>query len=94
MRERLVGVGHAVRVLFFLDSVTAIVRRVEEFTREAVGHGLFAATARVLHDPANRQRAAPLLMNFDRHLIGRSADAALLDLDGRAHVINRALENL
>src|SRR5215210_681842 len=82
MRESLVGLRHAVRVLFLLDRIAAIVRRVEQFSCEAVGHSLFAAPARVLHNPANGQRAATLLVNLNRHLIGRTADASRLDLDG------------
>src|SRR4051812_33503175 len=33
-------------------------------------------------------------MNFDGHLVGGSADATRLHFDGRAHVFNRALEDL
>src|SRR2546423_894437 len=93
MRERLVRFRHAVRVLFFLDGVAAVVGGVEHLAGEAVGHRLLAARARRAHDPANGERAAPLLRDFNRHLISRAADAARLDLDRGAHVVNRALRS-
>src|SRR5204862_546673 len=38
MSKRLVGIRHAVRIFLFLDCISAIVRRVQKFRRQAVGH--------------------------------------------------------
>jgi hypothetical protein len=65
-----------------------------EFRRQTIGHRLFAATARVGNDPANCQGTAPFLVNFDRHLISRTANASRLHFDRRLHVVDGALENL
>ena len=32
-------------------------------------------------------------MNFDRHLVGRTADAAAADLNARLHVVQRIMEH-
>ena len=64
MRKRLVGIGHAMRVFLLLYRVTAIVRRVENLSRETIGHRLFAASARIVNNPANRQCTAALLVDF------------------------------
>src|SRR5207248_2285961 len=42
--------------------------------------------------PANSERAAAFLVNFDRNLIGGSSYPTRLYLDGRAHVFDRAFE--
>src|ERR1044071_3324932 len=94
MSESLVGLRHAVRVFFLLDRIAAIVRRIKKLSGEAVNHGLFTTTARVLDNPADGQRAPALLMNFNRHLIGRTANAPRFNFDRRPHVFNRFLENL
>src|SRR5215210_7943247 len=94
VRERLVGLGHTVRVVLLLDGIAAVVGGVEHLAGEAVDHRLLAAGAGGAHDPADGERAAALLRDLDGHLVGRAADAARLDLDGRAHVLDGALEHL
>src|SRR5919107_4102685 len=94
VREGLVGLGHAVRVVLLLDGVAAVVGGVEHLAGEAVDHRLLAAGAGRAHDPAYCERAAALLRDLDGHLIGRAADAARLDLDRGPYVLNRALEHL
>src|SRR2546423_194594 len=93
MGESLVGFGHAVRVLFLLHGVAAIIRSVHDFASQTVCHGLFAAPSGVRDDPANRQRAAPLLRDFYGNLVVRAADAPGFHLDRWPHVVNRALED-
>src|SRR5215208_4764127 len=69
MRKRFVGVRHAVRVFLLLDRISAVVCRVENFSRQTIGHRLLTTAACVRDDPANCQGAAPLLVYFNRHLI-------------------------
>src|ERR1041385_5249579 len=76
MRERLVRFRHAVRVVFLLDGVAAVVGGVEHLAGEAVGHRLLAAGACGADDPADGETPSALLRDFDRHLVGRAADAA------------------
>src|SRR5918911_1997715 len=93
MRKRFVGFRHAMRIFFLLDGVAAIVRGVENLSGQPVGHGFLAPPARVTDNPANCERAPPLLVDFDRDLIGRAADPARFDFDCRPDVIHRALKD-
>ena len=62
--------------------------------RQAVGHGLLRTAARGLDDPADRQRLGAVRADFDRHLVGRAADAAGAHLEVRLHVVQRIVEGL
>src|SRR6185312_8914452 len=93
MRERLVRVGHAVRVFFLLYRVSAVVSRVENLSRQTIGHRLFTAPTRVRNDPANCQGTAPLLVYLDRNLISRTPNASRLHFNRRLYVVDRSLEN-
>jgi hypothetical protein len=94
MRKCLVRIRHAVRIFLLLDRITAIIRRVQQFSSKPVCHRLFASPAGILNNPANRQSTPPLLMDFDRHLIGRTANASGLDFDRRPDVVNGLLKDL
>ena len=87
MRKSLISVGHAVRILFLLNSVAAIICRVENLSRKTICHRLFAASARVGNNPTNSQGTAPLLVNFNRNLIRRTADAPRLHFNRRLDVV-------
>src|SRR3546814_17021465 len=67
--------SHAVRVFALLDRIATIVRRVEQFARQARGHRGFAAVTRGGDQPADRERLCAFGTDFDRNLIGRTADA-------------------
>src|SRR5262249_22458967 len=85
----------AMRVVLFLYGVAPVVRRVENFGGESVGHCFLAAASRVRDEPSNREAVAPgLLIDFDRHLISRAADSARLHFDSRLYVLDRPLEIL
>src|SRR3546814_2611173 len=73
--ESAVRFGHAVRVFALLDRIATIVRRVEQFARQARGHRGFAAVTRGGDQPADRERLCAFGTDFDRNLIGRTADA-------------------
>ena len=59
MRERLVRIRHTVNVVFLLHRSAASVCRVEKLADEPVCHRLFAASASIGNDPADRERVAP-----------------------------------
>src|SRR5262245_61788202 len=94
MGERLVRVGHTMRVLALLDGVAAAACGIHQLVREPLAHRLLAARPGVVHEPANRERLTAHLADLDRHLIRRSADAAALDLDARLDVLHGLLEDL
>src|SRR5437588_12272444 len=94
MRECFVRISHAMRIVFLLYSVSAIVGCVEQLSREPIGHRFLAASARVSDDPANCQSAATFLMNFDWNLIRRSTYTSGLHFDRRPYVFDCALKKL
>src|SRR5580700_2942756 len=56
VRKRLVRFRHAVNVFLLLDGSPARIGRVNQFIRKLVNHRLARALARVLQEPANRER--------------------------------------
>src|SRR6266849_112095 len=94
MRERLVRFRHAMHVFLFLDGSALAVRGVEQFVRQFLDHSLFAAAARIAHDPADRQRRPPVRTDFDRHLVVRTAHPPSLYLQQRLGVLHRLREQL
>src|SRR5579859_4199992 len=94
MGERLVGLGHLVRLFLAADRGARVVRRVEDLGLELLGHRLAGALARGLDDPAHRERVAAVRTDLDRYLVGRAADAPRLDLDERGRVAETRLEDL
>src|SRR5690348_16609237 len=58
VREGLVRLGHLVRVLAPLHCGTQTVARVEQLVHQPLGHGLLAAGAAVLDQPAQPQGGA------------------------------------
>src|SRR5207248_1678825 len=92
--ERLVGLGHLVRLLLAADRGAGVVHRVHQLTGELLSHRLTRTLARGLDQPAHRERAAAGGGDLDRHLVGRASDAAGLDLEERRRVLHRGLEDL
>src|SRR2546428_11999454 len=81
MTEGLVGLRHLVGLFLAPNGAAGVVHRVHELSRVPLGHRLSGALARSLDDPAHGERGAPVRADLDRHLIGRTADPAGLDLD-------------
>ena len=81
MRERLVGLRHLVHVVALLDDVALALERVDDLGSDGGGHAHAVAGAGELRRPAKGERK--LAVSRDRHRdgVGRSADAAGLDLD-------------
>src|SRR5262245_24831604 len=92
MGVRAIRVRHAMRLFALAHRLAALRGGVEELGRELLFHGLARARARRVHHPAHRERRASVGRDLDRDLIGRAADAPALDLDARAHVVDRAPE--
>src|SRR5262245_51441188 len=65
----LVGLGHLVDVLFPRDRGARAVEGVDELLRQAHRHRLPLLLARVVDDPAYRQRLLARLLDLARHLV-------------------------
>src|SRR2546421_11974844 len=83
MGERLVGLGHLVRLLLAANGGTGVVHRVHQLAGELLGHRLARTLARGLDQPAHRERPPARRRDLDGDLIGRAADAAGPDLAPR-----------
>src|SRR5262245_19808383 len=94
VRERLVRVGHAVRVFLLLHRVAFALGRRDDLGGELLGHRLLVAIARVGDEPAHGERGPALGTHFDRNLVRRSADAAAFHFDDRLEVGERLLEDV
>src|ERR1039457_3556439 len=94
MREGLVGLGHAMHVIFLLDGCATAIGRVEQLVGQLVNHAFFATSAAVLQDPADGQRHAAIGVDFHRHLVVRATDAPSLDFQHRLGVPHGLLEQL
>jgi hypothetical protein len=92
--EGLVGFGHLVRIVPLLDGVATAGGRVHELGRKALAHGLLAAIAGVLGEPAHRQGDAALRADFDGHLVGGTTDTPGLHFELGLRVVQSLAEDL
>src|SRR5690606_4402767 len=92
VREGTVGVGHPVRVLALLHGLTAAVERIHELARQALLHGVLAALAGAVDQPADGERLLALRPDLDGNLIGGTANAARAHLDGGTDIVQRRVE--
>src|SRR6266702_6098531 len=76
VREGLVGLRHAMRVLALADGGTAVFCGVHQFVSEAKRHGLLAAVTSSLDDPAHGQCLAASRANFNGYLVRGTTNAA------------------
>src|SRR6185437_1977960 len=93
MREGLVGIGHPMRVFALLHRGAAVLRGIADLARQALLHGVLGAAARRADQPADCQRLAAIGTHLDGHLVGRAADAPRANLDGRADIRQRLVED-
>src|SRR3954468_15832272 len=93
MRERLIGVSHAVDVFAAAYGGTFAVEGGDEFIRQFLGGwpALFFADRH--QDPANRQRLLPGAIDLHRYLVRRPADALATDFDRWLHVLESLREH-
>src|SRR5688572_997003 len=92
--ERLVRFRHAVGFFALLDGAAAAFRGVDQFGSQLARHGVLAALARRLDQPAHGQRHTARGADFDRHLVGGTADATRLHFDRRRNVAQCLLDEL
>ncbi|BBG29094.1 O-methyltransferase [Zymobacter palmae] len=76
VRERLVGICHAVYVFTLLNCGTLAFCGIEDFASKTLFHGFFTTGTRCIYHPAHSQSFATGRTHFDRHLIGSTTDAA------------------
>src|SRR3546814_2787296 len=94
MREGAVGFRHAMRVFALLDGVAAIISCIHQLTRKTGSHGILRAVARSAYKPADGKRLGAVRADLDRHLIGRTTDAAAADLEARLNIVERIVAPL
>src|SRR5262245_39381067 len=85
--ERLVRLGHLVRVLTPLHRGAEAVARVEQLVLEPLDHGLLTAGLGILDNPPQPEGHLAGRPHLHRHLIGRATNAAAADLESRLHVV-------
>src|SRR5579862_3423333 len=89
VREGLVGLRHTMRVLALADGGATVFRSIHQFVSEPKRHGLLAAVASSLDDPAHGQCLAAGRANFNRDLVGGTTHTARLHFDNRFDVVQR-----
>lgn len=94
MGECLVGLGHAVRVIFLFDGSTLSLGSCHDLGSKAVGHAFVVAGTCILDEPAECQRRPAIRTHFDRHLVCGTTDAATAHLDERGDVGHRLAEHV
>src|SRR4051794_11079781 len=92
--EGLVGLRHAEDVVLALVRAALLGLRVHQLVGEPLRHGLLAPLARELDEPPDGERAGPAGGHLDRHLVGRTADAAGPDLELRREHLDGLLDVL
>jgi len=92
--EGLVGVGHAVHIVLFLDGGTFIVRCEEYLIGELLGHWLSFARTSGVDEPAVRKRYAALLRNLAGDLVVGASDAAGADFHEWGDVADCSFKSL
>ena len=93
MSECLVGFRHLMSILAALDRGTETVGGIEDFVGQALGHGLLATSAGEVRQPAQGQGVGTSRLHLDRNLVGGATDTAGANLEGRADVVESALQN-
>src|SRR6266540_1981459 len=92
--ESLVGVRHSVNVFPLLYGAAPVIGGVQQLRCELLPHGFFTSSAGAGNDPADREGGAPIVRDFDRHLVGGAADTPRLYFQDRLCLVERFLEDL
>src|SRR5579875_2902837 len=92
--EGLVGLRHAVDVVFALVGVALLLDRIEQLVRELLRHRALATAASELDEPPHGEGARATRRHFDGHLVGRAADAARANLEHWGEGLDARLELL
>jgi len=94
VRERFVGVCHAVHVVLLLDRGTFVLCGHEDLGSETLCHWLTLLGARGIDEPTVCERNTALLGYLARNLVVSTTDATRADLHKRRYVANCGLEGL
>src|ERR1035438_3232484 len=94
MGKGAVGLSHLVGVFLLLHHRARVVVGVDDLGSEGVAHGDALPRARGVDDPAYREAFLALKGDLDRDLVGGPADAAALDLEPGAGVLEGAEEEI
>src|SRR3546814_2368686 len=94
VRECTVRFGHAMRVLPLLDRIAAIVRCIQQFTRQPSRHSGFTTRASGGDEPTNSQRLRAVRPHLNRNLIGGTTDTTAANLNTRLHIIESIMKEL
>src|SRR5437867_8523653 len=94
MCKRLVGLCHTMGIFLLFDRSASVVGGIQDFGRELLLHGLFAAASSVGDNPADRQRGSPVRSNFDWNLISGPAYAPGLHFQHRLDCVEPLLKEL
>src|SRR5260370_25525583 len=76
VRERLVGLGHAVSIFALADRGAAILGGLHQFGGKAMRHGLLATGSGGFDGPTHRERLATIGAPFARPLVRCAADGS------------------
>src|SRR5699024_8030099 len=80
------------RVLAALHRGAQTVAGVQDLVHQTLGHRLLTTLTRVADQPAQGQGGGAVRLHLDRDLVGRTTDAAALDLQRGADVVQGTLE--
>ena len=93
MGECLVGFGHLVGILAFLNCAAGVVGSIHDLTCQALGHGALAAGAGICGQPAQTQGLTAGGTHFHGDLIGSTAHTAGLNLEAGHDIFHGLGEN-
>jgi hypothetical protein len=91
MSKSLVGFGHTVDIIFFLDRSAAHVGGIVQLVRQLFRHPFLGAAAGIQKDPADRQADPAVLCNFNRNLVVGSTNTARLDFQQRLRILSSGM---
>src|SRR3546814_4210656 len=84
----------AMRVFPLLDRIAAIVRCIQQFTRQPSRHSGFTTRASGGDEPTNSQRLRAVRPHLNRNLIGGTTDTTAANLNTRLHIIESIMKEL
>eukprot|EP01137_Pigoraptor_chileana_P024036 Opistho-2@91350 len=88
VRERLVGLSHAVNFVTLLHGTATAFGGFHQFVGQTQGHRLFTTLLGGLFHPAHGQSQATDRAHLNRHLVVGTANAAGLHFDHGLHVVD------
>src|SRR5712692_5841001 len=93
MGKGLIGLGHAVHVLFLLHSAAAAIGCINQLLSQLIYHRLAGTASGIQDQPADSQRLPPEGVDLHWHLVIGAAHAARLDFEHRLNILDCLLED-